>query len=334
MVKVAINGFGRIGRTILKEALKRKVNIVAINDIHGIKDAEYLLKYDSVHGNYPVSVSTQGNKLSVGGKKILVLNNHDPEKISWKKLGVDVVIESTGAFRDRLGAIKHLKSGAKKVIVTAPMKSDKGDGSDITIVPGVNHKDLKKNHKIISIASCTTNCAAPVLKILDDAFGVKNVFLTTIHAYTSSQALIDGSHKEPRRGRAAASNLVPTTTGAHKAIVEVMPKMKGKIEAVAIRAPVISGSIIDLTVQLGKQANPKQINQVFKKASKGEFKGILQYTEDEIVSSDILGNTHSAIFDSKLTQTQKGLAKIFAWYDNEVGYSSRVVDVVKLLKTK
>jgi glyceraldehyde 3-phosphate dehydrogenase len=329
MVKIAINGFGRIGRRVFVEALRKGVKVVAINDIHGVKDAEYLLKYDSVYGNYPGKVSVQGNNLIVDGKKIVVLNEREPENLPWKKLGVDVVIESTGVFRDREGAGKHLKAGSKNVIVSAPMK----DGnSDITVVPGVNHDKLKKSHEIISVASCTTNCTAPVVKILDDAFGIKNAFLTTVHAYTSSQALVDGSHKKPRRGRAAALNLVPTSTGAATAVIEAIPKMKGKLDGMAIRAPVPCGSIIDLTVQLKKKAGVEKINEAFKKSAKGKFKGVLEYSEDELVSSDIIGNTHSSIFDSKLTQIQGDFVKVFAWYDNETGYSSRVVDVVKMLK--
>lgn len=327
-MKVAINGFGRIGRMVFKEALKRKINVIAINDIHGIEDAEYLLKYDSVYGNFPGSVSVKGNNLIVDGKRILVLNERDPEKISWDKLKVDVVVESTGAFCYREGASKHLNSGAKKVLVTAPVKDG---GSDITVVPGINHNKIKKSHRIISVASCTTNCTAPVLKILDDGFGVKNAFLTTIHAYTSSQSLVDSSHGKPRRGRSAALNLVPTTTGASKAVIEVMPSMKGKLDGVAIRAPIACGSIIDLTIKLNNKAGIEKINQVFDKASKGKFKDILEYSEDDLVSSDVIGNSSSAVFDSKLTQIQGDFVKVFAWYDNEAGYSSRVVDVVKLL---
>lgn len=328
MVKVAINGFGRIGRSVFRSALKKGIKIVAINDIHGVKDAEYLLKYDSVYGNYPEKVSIKNNDLIVSGKKILVLSEREPEKLPWKKLGVDIVIESTGVFRDRVGAKKHLTAGAKKVIVTAPMK----DKADITVVLGVNDKKLKKSDKIISIASCTTNSVSPILKIINDRIGVKKAFLTTVHAYTSSQALVDGSHKNPRRGRAAATNLVPTTTGATDAVVKALPEMKGKLDGIAIRAPVICGSISDLTIELKRQTSKKEINKLVKEESKKRYNGVVGYSEDEIVSSDVIGNSHSAIFDSLMTRVQGNLIKVLAWYDNEAGYSSRVVDVVKLLK--
>jgi glyceraldehyde 3-phosphate dehydrogenase len=327
MVKIAINGFGRIGRMVFKEALKKNVQVVAINDINGLADAEYLLKYDSVYGKYPGKVSSKRNNLIVNGKSFLVLNEKDPEKLPWKKLGVDVVVESTGVFRDKEGAGKHIKAGAKRVIVTAPMK----DSPDVTIVPGVNENKLKKSHKFISVASCTTNCASPVLKILKDNFGIKKGYLTTVHAYTSTQSLIDGSNKSPRRGRAAAVNLVPTTTGAAIAVIEAIPELKGKLDGIAIRAPVICGSITDLTVELNKKTSIEKINEVFEKAAKGKYKGILEYSDEELVSSDILGNNHSSIFDSKMTRVQGDFVKVLAWYDNETGYSSRVVDVVKLL---
>ena len=328
MVKVAINGFGRIGRSVFRSALKKGIKVVAINDIHGVKDAEYLLKYDSVYGKYREKVSIKNNDLIVSGKKILVLSEREPEKLPWKKLGVDIVIESTGVFRDRVGAKKHLTAGAKKVIVTAPMK----DKADITVVLGVNDKKLKKSDKIISIASCTTNSVSPILKILNDKIGIKKAFLTTVHAYTSSQALVDGSHKNPRRGRAAATNLVPTTTGATDAVVKALPEMKGKLDGIAIRAPVICGSISDLTIELKRQTSEKEINKLVKEESKKKYKGVVEYSEDEIVSSDVIGNSHSAIFDSLMTRVQGDLIKVLSWYDNEAGYSSRVVDVVKLLK--
>ena len=328
MVNIAINGFGRIGRSVFRSALEKGIKVVAINDIHGLKDAEYLLKYDSVYGKYREKVSIKNNDLIVSGKKILVLSEREPEKLPWKKLGVDIVIESTGVFRDREGASKHLTAGAKKVIVTAPMK----DKADITVVLGVNDKKLKKSDKIISIASCTTNSVSPILKIINDGIGIKKAFLTTVHAYTSSQALVDGSHKNPRRGRAAATNLVPTTTGATDAVVKALPEMKGKLDGIAIRAPVICGSISDLTIELKRQTSEKEINKIVKEESKKRYKGVVEYSEDNLVSSDVLGNSHSAIFDSLMTRVQGNLVKVLAWYDNEAGYSSRVVDVVKLLK--
>jgi|TARA_Y100000296_G_C5134058_1_gene237194 glyceraldehyde 3-phosphate dehydrogenase len=330
-MRIAINGFGRIGRSILRIALEKKLNIVAINDVHGLKDAEYLLKYDSVYGKYPGKISVKKNDLIIGGKKICVLQERDPLKLPWKKLKVDIVIESTGAFRYRKDLLKHIESGAKKVIVTAPTK----DKSDITVVPGVNDKKIKKSHKMISVASCTTNCVAPVAKVLNDGFGIKWALISTIHGYTSSQSLVDSANeKDPRRGRAAAVNLIPTTTGASKAVIEVLPELKGKLDGSAIRAPIIDGSIIDFVVELKKPFNEKKINTALKNASKKEMKGIIEYSEDELVSSDIIGNPYSAIIDSKMTKVEGNLLKVLAWYDNEYGYSSRVVDVIKILGRK
>jgi glyceraldehyde-3-phosphate dehydrogenase type I len=251
---------------------------------------------------------------------------------SWKKLGIDIVVECTGLFTDRENAKKHLKAGAKKVLISAPAKNP-----DITIVPGVNHKKLKKQHKIISMASCTTNCLAPIAKVLNDKFKIKKGFMTTIHAYTSSQKILDSPHKKLRRGRAGALNLVPTTTGATKAVIEVLPGLKNKLDGLAIRAPVPTGSIVDFVVELQRKASIKEINQEFKKQADGKLKGILQYTEDEIVSSDIIKNTHSSIFDAQSTQIigqgNKGsFVKVLSWYDNEYGYSCRLIDVIKMLK--
>jgi len=326
-MRVAINGFGRIGESIFKILLERRVKIVAINAVHGIKDAAYLLKYDSVYGKFKGKVSIKGNKLIVNGKKIIVLSERKIEKLPWKKLKVDVVIESTGAFKKKKDLLKHIQSGAKKVVVTTPL----GD-TDITIVPGANHKKLKKSHKIISVASCTTNCAANVSKVLNDNFGIKFAVLSTIHGYTSSQSLVDASNeRDPRRGRAAAVNIIPTTTGASKTIVKVLPELKGKIDGSAIRVPLADGSILDFVAELKKPFTSKKINDAFKKASKKEMKGIIEYSEENLVSSDILGNSHSAIIDSLMTQTKGNLVKIFAWYDNEYGYASRVADVIKLL---
>ena len=327
-MKIAINGFGRIGESVLKIALERKMNIVAINDIHGTKDAEYVLKNDSIYGKFKGKVSAKGNYLFVNGKKILVLSERNPLNLPWKKMKIDVVVESTGVFTKRRDALKHLKSGAKKVVVTAPLK----DKPDVTIVPGVNSKKLKKNHKLISVASCTTNCSASVLKVLNENFGIKRAMLSTIHAYTSSQSLVDSSdEKNPRKGRSALANIIPASTGASEAISEVLPELKGKIKAMAMRVPVSDGSIIDLTAELKKPFTVLEINSAFKKSAKKEMKGILEYSEENLVSSDIIGNSHSAIFDSKLTNVEGNLVKILAWYDNEYGYSSRVVDVLKML---
>ena len=327
-MRVAINGFGRIGRNVFRICLDKKINVVAINDIHGIKDAAYLLKYDSVYGKFKGKIQIKKDHLLVNGKKILILSEKDPSKLPWKKLRVDFVVESTGAFRLREDAMKHISSGARKVLITAPMK----DKPDVTIVPGVNDKALKKNHKLISLASCTTNCAAPVAKIIDDNFGIKWALLSTVHGYTSSQSLVDDSNeKDPRRGRAAAINLIPTTTGAANAIVEAIPKLKGKIDGSAIRAPLPDGSIIDFVAEVKKPVNEMKVNLAFKKAAKGKMKGIVEYSNEDLVSSDIIGNSHSAIFDSKMTKVEGNLVKVFAWYDNEYGYSCRVIDILKSL---
>jgi len=327
-MRIAINGFGRIGRTVFRIALENKVNIVAINDVHGIKDAEYLLKYDSVYGNFKGNIKAGKDFLKVNGKKILVFSEREPEKLPWKKLNIDVVIESTGVFKDKESASKHLIAGAKRVIISAPSKD-----ADITIVPGVNEKALKKSHKVISMASCTTNCLAPLAKVLHDNFKIKRGFMTTVHAYTSDQNLIDSSHKKLRRGRSAAENIVPTSSGATEATAEAIPALKGKIDGVSLRVPVACGSIVDFVAELQKNVTIKKVNKALKKASKGKLKGILQYTEDEIVSSDIIGNPHSSIIDGLSTQIiGNNLVKVLSWYDNEYGYSYRMVDLIKKLK--
>jgi glyceraldehyde 3-phosphate dehydrogenase len=265
--------------------------------------------------------------LVVGGKKIKVLSVADPEKLPWKSLGVDYVVESTGRFKDHKEAEKHLKAGAKRVLISAP-----SDDSDITVVYGVNDDKLKKEHKIISVASCTTNCLAPLAKVLDDNFGIKRGFMTTVHGYTSSQALVDGPNKKLRRGRAAGVNIVPTSSGATSATSKAMPQLKGKMDGVALRVPVAAGSIVDFVAELNKNATKDQINEAFKKAANGKLKGVLQYTEDEIVSSDVIGNLHSSIIDGMSTQSLGNLVKVLSWYDNEYGYSCRMVDVLKKLK--
>lgn len=326
-MKVAINGFGRIGRAVLKVALSKRIDIVAINDVHGVKDAAYLLEHDSIYGHYDKNVSISGKDLVVNGKKIRILQEREPSKLPWKKLKVDVVIESTGAFREKVRAAEHIKAGAKYVIVSAPVRD-----LDASIVLGVNEKDLNKKDKVISVASCTTNCLAPMLKIIDDNFGVERAFMTTVHAYTSSQRLVDGSHKKPARGRAAALNIVPTTTGATKAVGDVLPNLKGKITGMALRVPVAIGSVTDLVISVKKKTKVKKVNKAFKEAAEGKMKGILEYSTEPLVSSDIIGNTHSVIFDSLDTQVNGNLIKILGWYDNEWGYASRVVDVVGMLK--
>ena len=328
-MKVAINGFGRIGRVFARIALDRGVNIVAVNDVHGIEGAAYLLKHDSIYGRYGKKIEIEGDNLIVGGKEIKILGERDPLKLPWKKLGVDIVVESTGVFRKPSEAAMHLKAGAKKVLITAPCKDGK---PDLTIVPGVNQDKLKKEHKIISVASCTTNCFVPMVKILHDKFKIKRALMTTVHAYTNDQALHDESHDRPRRGRAAGLNIVPTTTGAAESVVEVMPELLGRINGLAVRVPVAVGSLVDLVAELDGEFSVEDINSAFKKAANGPMKGIVEYSEEELVSSDVIGNAHSTVFDSKLTQVDGNLVKTLAWYDNEFGYSNRVVDVLKMLE--
>ena len=328
-MKVAINGFGRIGRAVLRLGVDRGIDVVAINDVHGVKDAAYLLKFDSVYGRYGKNVLVSGDSLVVGGKRIKVLSERDPLKLPWEKLGVDIVVESTGAFRDKKDASKHLKAGAKYVLISATSKD-----ADITLVPGVNEEMLKEKDKIISVASCTTNALAPIAKILNDEFGIERAFLTTIHSYTSSQGLVDGYARKTRRGRAAAVNLVPTTTGATEATTKALPELEGKIDGLAIRAPILLGSLVDLVAELKGKFDVKKVNAAFKKASKGKMKGIIGYSEDELVSSDIIGEKNSALVDSLSTMKDGNLIKVLAWYDNEMGYSGRLIDVINLIEKR
>ncbi len=330
MVNVAINGFGRIGRMVFRAGMNdKKINFVAVNDLTDIENLAYLLKYDSVHGKLKEKVSFTKNTLIIGNKKIPVFSEKEPSNLPWKKLKVDVVVESTGFFLTRDLANKHIKAGAKKVLLSAPAKDD----SIKTFVYGVNHKKYKKSDKIISNASCTTNCLSPIANVLDKNFGIVFGLLTTIHAYTISQKVVDGPSKKFRRGRAAAQNIVPTTTGAAQATCKVLPQLKGKMDGMAIRVPVADGSIIDFTCQLKESVSIEKINQAFKKASQGELKNVLEYSNEELVSTDILTNPHSAIFDSQLTQMiGKNMVKVFAWYDNEWGYSCRMIDMLKFMK--
>jgi len=327
MVKVAINGLGRIGRAVLRIALDKGINVVALNDLSNIDSLVYLLKYDSVYGNYSAKVEVEEDCIKINRKKIKFLSERDPEFLPWNKLDVDVVIECTGLFTDRNLAEKHLKAGAKKVILSAP-----GKDPDFTVVLGVNEKELKKEHQIISMASCTTNCLAPIVKVLHENFIVEAGYMTTIHAYTNDQTILDVPHKKLRRGRAGAINLIPTTSGATKSVTEVIPELKGRLDGLAIRAPVPCGSIVDFVAVLGKLATKEEINEVLKKASEKELKGILEYSEDELVSSDIIKNPASSILDSSLTQTNDNMVKILSWYDNEWGYSNRMVELIKLIK--
>jgi len=330
MARVAINGFGRIGRLVFKAGMKnKKINFVAVNDLTDAKTLAYLLKYDSVHGILDTDIKAKDNSIIVDGKEIKIFSEKEPENLPWKNLKIDVVVESTGIFITKEGAEKHLKAGAKKVLISAPAK---GDNPIKTIVIGVNEKDYdRKKDDIISLASCTTNCLAPVVKVLNDNFGIEKGFMTTVHAYTNDQKILDLPHKDLRRARAAAMSIIPTTTGAAKAVTLTIPELKGKLDGMAMRVPVADGSITDFVAVLKKEATAEEINKLFRSASEKSLKGILQYTEEPIVSIDIVGNPHSAIFDSELTKTSGNLVKVVAWYDNEWGYSNRMVDFIKMI---
>ncbi|HMP99088.1 MAG TPA: type I glyceraldehyde-3-phosphate dehydrogenase [Cyclobacteriaceae bacterium] len=327
MIKVAINGFGRIGRLSLKALLEKKnVEVVAINDITDTKTLAHLLKYDSVHGPFKGTVEASADAITINGKKISIFAEKDPAKLPWAKLNVDVVLESTGRFVDEAGAGAHITAGAKRVVISAPAK-----GSIPTVVLGVNENILTGSEKIVSNASCTTNCLAPMAKVLHDTFGIEKGYISTIHAYTADQRLQDAPHSDLRRARAAAVNIVPTSTGAAKAVGLVLPDLKGKLDGIALRVPVPDGSLTDLTVVLKKETTKEEINAAMKKAAEGAMKGILQYTEDPIVSIDIVGNPHSCVFDAELTSVNGNLAKVVGWYDNEAGYSARVADLIEKL---
>jgi len=328
-IKVAINGFGRIGRLLFRAAIegKAKIDFVAINDIADAKTMAHLLKYDSVHGRPPFEVEAESNAIIVDGKKIPLLNQMDPAKLPWNDMNVYLAVESTGRFTDRETASKHLQAGAKKVLISAPAKNP-----DITIVLGVNQKDYDpKKHNILSNASCTTNCVVPVTKVLDDNFGVKTGLMTTAHAYTNDQRIQDLVHPDLRRARAGAINIIPTTTGAARAVGEVVPRLKGRLNGIALRVPVPNVSIVDLTVVLEKAATAEEINEAYKRAAKGELKGILDYTDEPVVSSDFNHSTYSAVVDGLSTMTIENLAKVFAWYDNEWGFSCRMVELLELI---
>ena len=324
-VRVGINGFGRIGRNFFRAIAARgaDIEIVAVNDLGSLKTMAHLLKYDSVLGVLPNTIEAVEGGISVDGKVLKVLTERDPKALPWAALGVDLVIESTGIFTDREKAAMHLEGGAPLVIVSAP-----SNGADATIVYGVNHNDFQRGtHKVISNASCTTNCFVPMVKVLDDAFGVENGLMTTIHAYTGDQSLVDGPHSDLRRARGAAINIVPTSTGAARATSLVLESMKGKLDGTSLRVPVPTGSITDFVANLKKPATVDEINAAFKAAAAGPLKGILEYTDAPIVSSDIVTNSHSCIFDSDLTMSMGSLVKVLGWYDNEWGYSNRLVDL-------
>ncbi len=325
--KIAVNGFGRIGRTIVRLAkLRGEFNIAAVNDLSSPEALHYAFKYDSIHGIYPGSVELDGDTMNVDGDPFRIISEPDPAKLPWKELGVDYVVEATGRFRKIAELEQHLEAGAQRVFLTVPCK----DPLDATVVLGVNDHVVKSDSRIISNASCTTNCAAPIAKVLHESFGIERGLLNTIHAYTSDQRLIDAPHsKDLRRSRNAATNIVPTSTGAARAIGQVIPELEGKLDGLAMRVPVADGSVVDLTVQLSKKAEPEEINEAMRKAANGPLEGILQYNTDAIVSGDIVGNPYSSIFDAPLTQVIEGhLAKVVSWYDNEWGYSSRVADLI------
>jgi glyceraldehyde 3-phosphate dehydrogenase len=332
VTRIGINGFGRIGRNYLRAALAQNsdLEIVAVNDLSDPKSLAHLLKYDSVGGRLDAAVSVDGDSIVVNGKSIKVLAERDPAKIDWAELGVEVVIESTGFFTNADDARKHIQAGAKKVIISAP-----ATGEDATFVIGVNeHLYEPDNHHVISNASCTTNCLAPLAKVFMDNFGIKNGLMTTIHAYTADQNLQDGPHQDLRRARAAAINIVPSSTGAAKAIGIVIPELKGKLDGFALRVPIPTGSITDLTLVSEKTVTVEEINAAYKKAAEGELKGILMYTEDPIVSSDIVGDPHSSIYDSGLVRVVDNTVKLSSWYDNEWGYSNRLVELTALVASK
>ncbi|WP_161888344.1 type I glyceraldehyde-3-phosphate dehydrogenase [Pontibacter russatus] len=326
-IKVAINGFGRIGRLTFRALLqKENVEVVAINDLTDTRTLAHLLKYDSAHGRFNGTVEATDSGIVVNGQEIKITAERDPKNLPWGKLGVDVVLESTGRFVDDVSAGAHLEAGARKVVISAPAKGDVK-----TVVLGVNQDILNGEEKIVSNASCTTNCLAPMAKVLDDKFGIEKGYITTVHAYTADQNLQDGPHKDLRRARAAALSIVPTSTGAAKAVGLVLPHLKGKLDGVAMRVPIPTGSLTDLTCVLKRAVTKEEINAAMKEASESSMKGILEYTEEPIVSVDIVGNTHSCIFDAEMTSANGTLVKVVGWYDNEAGYSNRAADLIALI---
>lgn len=329
-MRVAINGFGRIGRVFYRASLKRprKFECVAVNDLSDIKTVAHLLKYDSVFRKLDAEVIVEDEAIVVGKERLKYLSERDPAKLPWKELGVDLVIESTGVFRDREGASKHLQAGAKKVLISAPAKDP-----DVTVVPGVNHKNYDpQKHHIISLASCTTNCLAPVMKVLDEKFVVEKALMSTAHAYTNDQQLLDLVHKDFRRARAAALSIIPATTGAAKATGLVLPSVKGKMDGIALRVPTPDVSVVDLVALLKKNTTAEEVNSALKAAAEGELKGIIQCVDEPLVSIDFTGNSHSSIVDCSLTNVVgENLVKVIAWYDNEWGYSCRLVDMANLI---
>ncbi|WP_313756972.1 type I glyceraldehyde-3-phosphate dehydrogenase [Tissierella sp.] len=333
VMKVGLSGFGRIGRDVLRAYAENGVDefeIVALNASGNLEDLAHLFKYDTMYGKFNGTIEVAEDGFVINGKKIKVVAHRDPAEIPWKELGAELVIDSTGAFKDRAGLSKHIEAGAKKVIITAPAKDE-----DITIVLGVNEEKYDPaNHHIISNASCTTNCLAPVAKVILDKFGIKKGLMTTIHAYTNDQQILDKRHKDLRRARTAGQNIVPTTTGAAKAVALVLPELKGKLNGFSVRVPVPTVSMVDVVFEVEKQATAEEINQALKEASEGELKGILGYSEEPLVSSDYIADPHSSIVDGLSTMVIDNMVKVVSWYDNEWGYSERVVDLAKLVANK
>ncbi len=325
-IKIGINGFGRIGRLVFRRCKELGgFDFVGINDLTDAKTLGHLLKYDSVHGKYKGEVTVEGDTLIVDGDRIKVTAERDPANLNWGELGADIVIESTGVFRTKDACMKHIEAGAKKVVLTVPPK----DKVDATIVLGVNDEILTGNEQVVSNASCTTNCLAPMVKVLNDAFGLEKGFMTTVHSYTNDQRLLDLPHKDLRRARSAAVSIIPTTTGAAKTVGKVLTELEGKLDGMAIRVPTPDGSITDLVATLSKEVTAEEVNAAMKAAAEGSLKGIMEYSEEPLVSADIVGNSHSVIFDSLSTMANGNLVKVVGWYDNEWGYSCRVVDLVK-----
>ena len=323
--RIAINGFGRIGRLAFRAMQGREnLEVVAINDLTDVETLAHLLKYDSIHGRFNGEVSVEGGNLVVNGHTVVISAERNPADLKWADLGVDIVVESTGVFTESSKAAAHLEAGAGKVLISAPAKGDV-----TTVVLGVNDDALKADDKIVSNASCTTNCLAPMAKVLDDTFGIEQGFITTVHAYTSDQRLQDAPHKDLRRARAAALSMIPTSTGAAKAVGLVLPQLAGRLDGLAVRVPTPTGSVTDLTVVLKKETTAEEVNAAMKAAAQGAMKGVLEYSEDPLVSVDIVGNPHSCIFDSELTKVQGNVAKVFGWYDNESGYATRVADLAE-----
>lgn len=325
-IKIAINGFGRIGRCVGRIALQDpNVDLVAINDLTNPTDLAQLFKYDSTHGRYKGDVKVEGDSITVDGDSFKVFAERDPAKLPWKELGVDYVLECTGFFRTREDAYKHIEAGAKFVLISSP-----GKGVDMTFVLGVNHEKFKPEMEVIDVASCTTNCLAPVAKVLNDSFGIERGLMTTVHSYTNDQRLLDAPHKDPRRARAAAINMVPTTTGAAIAVTRALPELEGKLDGMAVRVPTPNASMVDLVCTFEKDVTVESINAAMKAAAEGPLKGVLAYTEDPIVSSDVIDDPHSSVFDALATLTLGNrMAKVISWYDNEWGYSCRMVDALK-----